>query len=245
MRGGRLSVAGVGVVAAGLMLAACGGSDDKPAPTSSASASATAIPAGYPSAAPTGLAYSEPGSELEVGTSAIVAWQPAQSTEVSALNVRVTAIRATTFAESFQDWKVSDDLKTSVPYFVEASIANVSDADLGGLLVPLYGETSADTLLEPSTFASAFKPCNPANFPKPFARGAIAQVCLVYLVPDGGQLTGVTFRPTEEFLPIIWKTPEETASPSPTSSATGSTSSSATASATNSASSSASATITP
>ena len=31
------------------------------------------------------------------------------------------------------------------------------------------------------------------------------QGCLVYLVPEGGKLTGVSFRPLQAFEPILWK----------------------------------------
>jgi hypothetical protein len=234
----RLWGAVPGVVVA-LTLAGCGGSS----PSSDASAtrsvtpSSTPVPKGYPSDAPTGQAYTEPGSDLTLGEAAIVAWQPpgaaagtasvpasasgsssapasgsatTTTSTAAALRITVTAIRPTTYAESFRDWKVSDALKTSAPYFVKATVTNLSTAgtaDLGGLAVPLYGETAADTLVEASTFASTFKPCAPGTFPKKFAPGATAEVCLVYLVPDHGTLTGVTFRPSIDFKPIRWATP--------------------------------------
>lgn len=211
--------AAVGAVAL-LALAGCGGSEQsQPAPTPTLP-SVTPVPSGYPSGATTGLDYAKPGDEVALGAAATVAWQPPQATVVGALRITVTSIQRTTFAASFKDWKVSDQVKGDAPYFVRATIANSGAVDLGGRAVPLYGETSADTLLEPSTFASTFKPCNPNAFPKSFPAGKVATVCLVYLVPDQGELTGVSFRPTESFVPITWGAVSQTMAETPTPSAT-------------------------
>lgn len=204
----RLRLAALGAVVP-LVLASCSGSEDAAVPTPSA---ATAqLPAGYPTGAPTTVSYTEPGTEIGLGESATVAWtatgipkSAAAAPGTVVLRMAVTAITRTTFKESFQDWKVAEDLAGYTPYFVRVSIANVGEGNLAGADVPLYGRTSADTLLEPSRFASTFKPCTPNTFPRPFATTQVAQLCLVYLVPDGGTLTGVTFRPNEEFRPISW-----------------------------------------
>ncbi|MFI2708112.1 hypothetical protein ACH5WX_11250, partial [Nocardioides sp. CER28] len=76
---------------------------------------------------------------------------------------------------------------------------------LGGVPVPLYGESAADALVEAAVFKETFKPCHPSALPTPFATGAHASVCLVYLVPDKGALVGAAFRPTQDFDPIVWK----------------------------------------
>jgi hypothetical protein len=217
---GRAALFGGGLACV-LALAGCGGGseDAEPAPTSSTSAVA-AVPPGYPVGTEPGLDYTEPGTALELGDSATVAWQPTPAAKIGALRISVTAIQRTTFAASFKDWKVDDAVASYAPYFVQASIANVGPTDFGGLPVPLYGETSADTLLEPSGFASAFKPCTPSSFPEPFGTGQVVPVCLVLLVPEGGELTGVTFRPTPEFTPIVWRGPVQTIGADPSPSAT-------------------------
>ncbi|WP_300679259.1 hypothetical protein [Nocardioides sp.] len=170
------------------------------APT--ATPTATASTSSAPSATSTPDASSTPTGSASVTATPTKAVRPS-----GALRITVTAIQPTTYAKSFRDWKVSSALQTSSPYFVKATVTNVGTVDLGGLTLPLYGETSADTLVEPSTFASTFKPCNPGAFPKKFAAGATVKACLVYLVPDKGSLTGVTFRPSVDFVPITWSTP--------------------------------------
>lgn len=206
---------------AGTALAGCGsGGDDSGGTTPSVvptgvgpSGSATdgavgsgaAVPSGYPSQAATitGLSLTAPGKALRVGQSATVAWQPSQKT-VGALDVTVTAMHSTTFKQSFKGWELDAATRGDAPYFVTASVRNAGQADLGGRAVPLYGAAASGALVEASTFASDFKPCHPGVLPTPFPAGARADVCLVYLVPDGGALDGVSFRPTERFDPITW-----------------------------------------
>ena len=81
---------------------------------------------------------------------------------------------------------------------------NVGDTNLGGQGVPLYAVDGNNKLIEASTFQSTFKPCSPESFPKPFKQGDKGKFCLVYLAPDKGDLTAVSFRPVEDFDPITW-----------------------------------------
>ena len=70
--------------------------------------------------------------------------------------------------------------------------------------VPLYVVDGDNRLIEASTFTGTFKPCESAMFPKKFKNGDTVKACLVYLAPDKGDLTAVSFRPDQEFNPIIW-----------------------------------------
>jgi hypothetical protein len=87
---------------------------------------------------------------------------------------------------------------------VHATVENVGGTDLGGRGVPLYIVDGRNTLVEASDFASTFKPCPSKALPKKFENGDRTKVCLVYLSPRNGELTAVSFRPTEDFNPIIW-----------------------------------------
>ena len=151
---------------------------------------------------PDGVELTAQGSELSVGDSATVAYEPRQG-EVAALDLKVTKLERATF-KLFVGWKLSKETKQTTPYFVHVSTKNVGDTDLGGKRVPLYGVDGNNKLLESSTFASVFKPCPSESFPKKFTTGDRFKTCLVYLAPDKGELTAASFRPTEEFNPIIW-----------------------------------------
>ncbi|MFT4287023.1 hypothetical protein [Nocardioides sp.] len=185
------------------LLAGCSGGSGGSEPPSSPSASAsTSSAAAYPSTNAE-VTLTDPGTDLSYGQPASIAWQAGADT-VGTLRISVDSVEQTTFAKSFKDWKVDDTTKTYTPYFVHAYVTNLGDTDLSELPVPLYGESSADALVEPSTFATTFKPCHPGKLPAGFTAGAATSVCLVYLVPPGGQLAGVVFRPTEDFIPITW-----------------------------------------
>lgn len=205
------------VVAAGLTLAACGGSSSdttgKHAASTSASASSTTAASPY-LPVPSGVVLTRPGSTLAPGDTATVAWHPRQDV-VAALRITVSSVQRTTFEQSFAGWQVPDSSKTMTPYFVTAQVTNVGDGPLGGVPVPLYGASTADTLVEPSSFAASFEPCTPGVLPTPFPAGATATTCQVFLVPNMGELKGVTFRPTQDFKPITWAGGITTLTPSP------------------------------
>ncbi|MQW75388.1 hypothetical protein GHK92_05840 [Nocardioides sp. dk4132] len=152
---------------------------------------------------PEGVELTEPGTELELGDTAVVAWEPRQKT-VGVLEITVNRLERTTFEKSFEGWKLEPAVRRTTPYFVRARVANVGDTDLGGVEVPLYIVDAKNTLVRYSRFASTFEPCDSGDLPKKFRPGQERDVCLVYLAPDRGRLTAVSFRPTEEFDPITW-----------------------------------------
>ena len=208
----RVGLGCAALLIAGPALAGCSG-DEAPSgdPTSSEStaSSQSTSPSPAETAAapylpvPDGVELTAQGSELAVGDHAVVAYRPRQE-QVAALDIRVTSLERTTFKKSFQGWKLDDASKKANPYFVRAKLTNVGETDLGRRAVPLYIVDGNNTLVESSRFASTFKPCPSESLPKKFPTGAKARVCLVYLAPDRGDLTAVSFRPTQEFNPITW-----------------------------------------
>lgn len=209
MRPLRTRAALAGLLAGSLLLTAC--SDDSgsepdaegsSSPTSSAgTASASATPY-LP--VPDDVELTPQGSELEVGEEAVVAYEPKQG-QVGVLSIRVDRLERTSFKESFSGWQLDKATKRSNPYFVRATVTNAGETNLGGMrLQPLYIVDGNNTLIEHSSFASRFDPCPSAPLPKKFGPGKKAEVCLVYLAPDKGDLTAVSFRPTQEFNPVTW-----------------------------------------
>jgi hypothetical protein len=151
---------------------------------------------------PDGVELTTQGTELGLDESATVAYEPRQG-EVGALEITVTRLDKASF-DLFQGWRLDAKTKSTQPYFVHAKITNVGATDLGGRRPPLYAVDGDNKLIESSTFASTFRPCPSADFPKKFRTGDSVNTCLVYLAPDKGDLVAVSFRPTEDFDPIIW-----------------------------------------
>lgn len=215
----RLALSVVSLLVAGSALAGCSGSDSddkaETAPSSSGSSGSSSSSGGSSTSpsesasatpylpVPAGVELTTPGSGLEVGDAAVVAYNPRQGT-VGALSIKVTRLERTTFAESFKGWQLNDQIRKSKPYFVRATVTNVGNTDLGGRVVPLYIVDGTNTLIEPTSFKSSFAPCQPGNFAKKFPTGRTQKVCLVYLAPAKGDLVSVSFRPTQEFDPITW-----------------------------------------
>lgn len=198
------------VLAAALLLGGCSGGDASSQDASSADSTTSGSSSGSSAATqkpylpvPDGVELTAQGSKLDVGQHAVVAYEPRQGT-VGVLDIKVTALEKTTFARSFQGWQLDKDTLKTNPYFVHASVKNVGKTDLGGRPVPLYIVDGRNTLIEASSFASTFKPCPSQPLPDKFAHGDRVKTCLVYLSPKHGDLTAVSFRPTQDFNPITW-----------------------------------------
>ncbi|QZY30291.1 hypothetical protein [Nocardioides coralli] len=190
-------------LAATLVLSGCSGDDEAPAaeePTETTTAETEEEP--YLEV-PDGVELTAQGSTLEVGDTATVAYEPRQD-QVGALEVKVTSLEKASF-DQFVGWELSKQTRQTSPYFVRANVTNVGDSNLGGRPVPLYIVDGENRLIEASVFTGTFKPCDGASFPKKFKSGASVKACLVYLAPDKGDLTAVSFRPTQEFNPITWE----------------------------------------
>jgi len=152
---------------------------------------------------PAGVELSPQGSQLQVGETATVAWELRQGV-VGVLDVKVTRLEKTSLKKSFVGWDLDQAQKDSNPYFVRVTVTNRGETDLGGKKVPLYIVDGTNTLVEANTFESAFPPCEPGTFPKTFKPGRTMKACLVFLSPKKGDLTAVSFRPTQDYDPITW-----------------------------------------
>ena len=196
----RLTSAALLLALGASALTACSGDDESPSADPSGS-EATTADSPYLEV-PEGVELTAQGAELAFGDPATVAFEPRQG-DVAALDLTVVSLEKASF-KLFVGWKLSDETLATTPYFMQVKVKNVGDADLGGKRVPVYGVDGENKLIESSTFASSFKPCPSASFPDKFATGDTFKTCLVYLAPDAGELTAASFRPTEEFNPIVW-----------------------------------------
>jgi hypothetical protein len=193
----------------GLALGGCSDDPDESAgPSESDPPSQSQSGSGSPSPAddlllPDGVDLTPGGSALDVGETATVAYEIRQGV-VAVLDIAVTRLEKTSFEESFVGWDIDADTRAKKPYFVRATVTNAGETDLADRPVPLYIVDGTNTLVEATTFGSRFKPCDPGLFPEEFPSGATTDVCLVFLAPDKGDLTAVSFRPTQEYDPITW-----------------------------------------
>ena len=159
-------------------------------------------PSAPPASAPVDVASTDPGTELEFGEPATLVWQPAQDL-TGVLDVTVESVSEQR-QSVFDGWARDEAMAAARPYFVRVSLANTGESDLGGQAVPLYLRDDTGALGAPWTLGGDFTACQSGPLPTPFDPGDEADMCLVYLAPDGARIDDMVFEPTEGYDPISW-----------------------------------------
>ena len=202
-----LTHAVVMAAAGSLLLTSCGGGDSKadestPSPSPSSTVSV-----------PESVALTEPGTELAFGEAGSVIFE-ADQRRGTVLELTVTKATKGT-VKDFSSFIVDDYTKASTPYYVNVTVRNTGEGDVGGAAVPLWGVDGENTLLPAASFTTDFGKCDSDPLPDKFAAGAALSTCLVYLAPEKGTLEAVSFRPTQEFDPVSWTGTITTPKPEP------------------------------
>lgn len=202
-----LTQAVVLAAAGSLLLSSCGGGDsDADESTPSPSPSSTVN-------VPESVALTEPGTELAFGDAGSVVVE-ADQRRGTVLELTVT--KATKGAvKDFSSFILDDYTKAATPYYVNVTVRNTGEGDVGGAAVPLWGVDGENTLLPAASFTTDFGKCDSDPLPEKFAAGATLSTCLVYLAPEKGTLDSVSFRPTQEFDPVSWTGTITTPKPEP------------------------------
>ncbi len=195
------------VTASALALSACGGggaggeSDvggDAPVPTTSVPPTPTTDVD-----VPNRVTLTPPGTQLDFKQTASVAHEVKKRGTV--LDITVESAVQGALAD-FAGFDLDDpDKRRGNYYYVRVSIENAGRDELGGVPVPLRGISGDNTLLPAVEFRSAFKKCPTQPLPANFGPRDTFKTCLVFLSPDRGELEGISYRPTEEFVPIEWR----------------------------------------
>lgn len=205
-------------VASALVLASCGGgSGEEAEPTSSAetpspSVSVSPSPSSTVSVPPA-VALTEVGADLSFGDAATVIHEPDQKTgTVLELTVRGATKGS---VKDFSSFILDEYTKTATPYYVDVTVENVGESRVGGTAVPLWGVDANNTLLPPAAFTSSFQRCESDQLPKKFSPGDKLRTCLAFLVPDKSTMESVSYRPNQQFDPIVWTGDITTPKPEP------------------------------
>lgn len=187
-------------LAAMLVLSACGGGEEEKKKASNEPS--VVVPSGDVDV-PASVKLTEPGTELKFGQKATVAYEPnPKRSTVVELTVR-SVTRGS--IKDLSMYNLDDRLKASVPYYVRVKVANVGKGDIGKTPIPLWAVDTRDTLIQASSFTNVYKRCPSRPLPASFAPRDKTTACLVYLIPDRGKLTGVSYRPLQAYAPIEWK----------------------------------------
>jgi hypothetical protein len=197
-------------VVAALTLAACGsgdgsdGADEADGAAAEESPSATPTPSGTGDTTETvdGEEVTAQGSQLAFGDRATVEHEVDGRSTLLDLTVESAEQGA---LSDFAGFDLDDPVKRRGHYYyVRVTARNSGDQRVGESPVPLWGISGENTLLRPVAFKSAFKKCPTEPLPAGFKPGDTFKTCLVFLSPNRGSLEGVSYRPTEEYIPIEW-----------------------------------------
>ncbi len=186
------------VAAVTLPLAGCS-SSEPPAPKSTG----TTTPAPKELDLPAGVTLTKGGtSGLKVGTPATVVYQVGDRA-ASAVTVTIADVTKGSM-EDFRFFSLDEATKKSTPYYVKVAVKNEGPAGLGGSALPIYAFDSTSTNLPPNDIVGTFKPCPNPTLPESFLPGAVADLCLVYLIPEGRTLKAVTLQTGSSADAVTW-----------------------------------------
>jgi len=188
----------VPVVAAALVLGGCGNDTKKrTVPSPSVSLPTERV------SAPAGVTLTKPGAELPFGDAATVGFAP-NAERSTALELTVTKVRKGRIKDLVA-YELDAKAKASRPYYVTVRVKNVGEGQIGKSAIPLWGLGADNTLIGASGFTSSFAKCPSRALPASFGGGSSTSTCLMFLVPQGGSLVGVSYRPVMTDEPIVWK----------------------------------------
>jgi hypothetical protein len=189
------------LVVSTLALSACSGDDSTPT-TAEESTSAEPTPSSS-AEVPEGQEVTEPGTQLTFGDSATVAHD--DDGQATVLKLRVESAEQGSL-EDFEGFDLNDPYKKRGNYYyVRVMVKNAGKETVGNVPVPLWGISGENTLLQAVEFKSSFGKCPTQPLPAKFNPNDTFKTCLVFLSPDKGKLQGVSYRPTEQFVPIEWR----------------------------------------
>lgn len=180
-----------------LVLAACGGSQDEPGAQDAEPTPTVRVPAG--------VTLTDPGSTLEVGDDGTVVLDLGGGAR-SVATVRVTDIEEGDI-DDFRFFSLDEQAESSTPYYVDVRVTNEGPSGLGGVTLPLLARTDAPAAYPASELVGDFESCPDPTVPENFLAGANADLCLIYLVPEGEQLLTIDLQPGEPADALRWNRP--------------------------------------
>jgi hypothetical protein len=186
------------LLAPALVLSACGGDGEKK-PTAEPSVD---LPTGNVDV-PDGVTLTKAGTALNFGQMATVAFE-ANAKRSSVLEMRVNSVQRGRISD-LAAYQLDPAAKKAKLYYTRVTVKNVGTGDLSRADIPLYALDSGNSLVKPTGFFTAFKKCPSTPLPVGFTAGKSVNTCLVYLMPPGKSLVGMSFRPLQTFEPITWK----------------------------------------
>lgn len=183
----------VAVAAAVLAVGGCGGSDEPVEPTA-------ATPPGFE--VPAGVELTPDGTVLELGEPATTVLELADG---AASVITTTATKITEGdVDDFEFFSLDAASRASTPYYVRATVTNDGPAGLGGLGAPFVAHDDSDMIVAPNVINGEFEPCEGGTLPEKFLAGETAELCMVFLVPEGRELVSIDVQSETPAMAVRW-----------------------------------------
>ena len=145
---------------------------------------------------PDGVHITEGGAKRPLGKPATVVYEIEQRA-ASAVTVTVTEVVEGDLARDFRFFNLPEEVKSSMPVYVHVRVKNEGPSGMGGVALPILIRTDKDQVFPPNDLVGDFRPCPKAALPASFLAGATADICLVYLLPEGQQAESVDVQTGE------------------------------------------------
>ncbi|MGJ9422824.1 hypothetical protein [Aeromicrobium sp. CF3.5] len=184
----------VAVIAALVLLSGCGSDDSADEPEATA-------PKGFD--VPAGVELTPAGTELEIGKPATVVFETGDgaASAITAMPKKVTRGKI----KDFEFFSLDEASKKSTPYYVTATVTNDGPAGLGGLGAPFVVHDDTDMIVAPNVINGEFEPCQGGQLPETFLPGDTAELCMVFLVPEGRTLVSIDAVSSDPATAVRWK----------------------------------------
>ncbi len=149
---------------------------------------------------PGGGVVTQPGTDIKLGDTALVAFPETKPT--AALELKVESITPAK-ADDFKLYKIPENHDA---YYVKVAVKNRGPAAVelaDGL--PIWLAISGNTLVQPSAPPKNFKPCKAPKLQKTVKANAAAKGCLLFFTPAKSIVNSVDFQPGLDENAIRWK----------------------------------------
>ena len=152
------------------------------------------VPEGFD--VPKGVRITDGGAKRQMGKPATVVYEIEQRA-ASAVTVTVTDVVVGDLVNDFRFFNLPEDLKSSTPLYVRVRVKNEGPSGMGGVALPILLRTTKDKVFPPNDLVGSFRPCPKSALPASFLAGATANICLVYLLPEGEKAESVDVQTGE------------------------------------------------
>lgn len=152
---------------------------------------------------PAGVTLTAPSTKLKVGDDGTFVYEIGGGAS-SAVTATVEEITKGSIDEDFRFFTLDAESKSATPYYVTIAVTNHGPAGLGDAPAPFLIHDDQNSIAPPNAITGTFKPCPNRTLPASLLPGKSADICLVFLLPEGRKLISIDARTADPTTAIRW-----------------------------------------